>query len=195
MEPNGSRIAVVTNGSPLFTGDAGSGESEIRKWIITNDWLDCIVALPKDLFYNTGIYTYIWFITNKKESHRKGKVQLINAVDFCRPEKKSLGNKRNKLYEDHLAEKFIRLLLRTKTLKSLQTNISAIIRLPLNSRNTPKKAKLSSTKMANPNPTAKNAILKTFRSTKISTPILQRKSNHMSPMHGSISIKPALVTK
>lgn len=104
MEPNGSRIAVVTNGSPLFTGDAGSGESEIRKWIITNDWLDCIVALPKDLFYNTGIYTYIWFITNKKESHRKGKVQLINAVDFCRPEKKSLGNKRNKLYEDHLAE-------------------------------------------------------------------------------------------
>jgi len=104
MEPNGSRIAVVTNGSPLFTGDAGSGESEIRKWIITNDWLDCIVALPKDLFYNTGIYTYIWFITNKKEAHRKGKVQLINAVDFCRPEKKSLGNKRNKLYEDHLAE-------------------------------------------------------------------------------------------
>ncbi len=104
MEPNGSRIAVVTNGSPLFTGDAGSGESEIRKWIITNDWLDCIVALPKDLFYNTGIYTYIWFITNKKEAHRKGKVQLINAVDFCRPEKKSLGNKRNKIYEDHLAE-------------------------------------------------------------------------------------------
>ena len=104
MEPNGSRIAVVTNGSPLFTGDAGSGESEIRKWIITNDWLDCIVALPKDLFYNTGIYTYIWFITNKKEAHRKGKVQLINAVDFCRPEKKSLGNKRNKLYEDHLAD-------------------------------------------------------------------------------------------
>ena len=102
MEPNGSRIAVVTNGSPLFSGDAGSGESEIRKWIITNDWLDCIVALPKDLFYNTGIYTYIWFITNKKEAQRKGKVQLINAVDFCRPEKKSLGNKRNKLYEDHL---------------------------------------------------------------------------------------------
>ena len=102
MEPNGSRIAVVTNGSPLFTGDAGSGESEIRKWLITNDWLDCIVAMPKDLFYNTGIYTYIWFITNKKEAHRKGKVQLINAVDFCRPEKKSLGNKRNKLYDDHL---------------------------------------------------------------------------------------------
>jgi type I restriction enzyme M protein len=104
MEPNGSRIAVVTNGSPLFTGDAGSGESEIRKWIITNDWLDCIVAMPKDLFYNTGIFTYIWFITNKKEPHRKGKVQLINAVDFCRPEKKSLGNKRNKLYEEHIAD-------------------------------------------------------------------------------------------
>ncbi len=104
MEPNGTRIAVVTNGSPLFTGDAGSGESEIRKWIITNDWLDCIVALPKDMFYNTGIYTYIWFITNKKEAHRKGKIQLINAVDFCLPEKKSLGNKRNKLYENHLDE-------------------------------------------------------------------------------------------
>ena len=104
MEPDGSRIAVVTNGSPLFTGDAGSGESDIRKWIITNDWLDCIVALPKDMFYNTGIFTYIWLLTNKKEEHRKGKVQLINAVDFCRPERKSLGNKRNKIYPNNIDE-------------------------------------------------------------------------------------------
>src|SRR5690606_27838857 len=67
MDPQGSRIGIVTNGSPLFTGDAGSGESEIRKWIISNDMLDAIIALPSDIFYNTGIYTYIWIITNKKQ--------------------------------------------------------------------------------------------------------------------------------
>ena len=95
MESDGARLGVVTNGSPLFSGGAGSGESNIRKWIIENDWLECIVALPKDLFYNTGIFTYIWFITNKKSAERKGKVQLINAVDFCAPSSKNLGNKRN----------------------------------------------------------------------------------------------------
>jgi type I restriction enzyme M protein len=104
MEREGSRIAVVTNGSPLFTGDAGSGESDIRKWIIENDWLECIVALPKDMFYNTGINTYIWFLTNNKEKQRKGKVQLINAVDFCRSNKKSLGNKRNEITDNHIAQ-------------------------------------------------------------------------------------------
>jgi type I restriction enzyme M protein len=104
MEQEGSRIAVVTNGSPLFTGDAGSGESDIRKWIIENDWLDCIVALPKDLFYNTGINTYIWFLTNNKQNDRRGKVQLINAVNFCRPNKKSLGNKRNEITDDHIKD-------------------------------------------------------------------------------------------
>lgn len=118
---NGSRIGVVTNGSPLFTGDAGSGESDIRKWIIENDWLECIVALPKDLFYNTGINTYIWFLTNKKAPNRKGKVQLINGnasevtgvngkgkeqTDhiFARSNKKSLGNKRNELTQAHIDE-------------------------------------------------------------------------------------------
>lgn len=102
MELDGSRLGVVTNGSPLFSGGAGSGESNIRKWIIENDWLECIVALPKDLFYNTGIYTYIWFITNKKQAERKGKVQLINAVDFCSPASKSLGNKRNDIKQEHI---------------------------------------------------------------------------------------------
>ena len=114
MERDGSRIGVVTNGSPLFTGDAGSGESDIRKWIIENDWLECIVALPKDLFYNTGINTYIWYLTNKKEEKRKGKVQLINAnipedkkkgiAGFCRSNKKSLGKKRNEITGIHIAE-------------------------------------------------------------------------------------------
>ena len=121
MEREGSRIGVVTNGSPLFTGDAGSGESDIRKWIIENDWLECIVALPNDMFYNTGINTYIWFLTNKKEAHRKGKVQLINGNAtvsdgvnakgkeetkevFARSNKKSLGNKRNEITEEHIAE-------------------------------------------------------------------------------------------
>ena len=104
MEPDGARVGVVTNGSPLFSGGAGSGESNIRKWIIENDWLECIVALPKDLFYNTGIYTYIWFITNKKSAERKGKVQLINAVDFCAPASKSLGNKRNDILPEHIEQ-------------------------------------------------------------------------------------------
>lgn len=102
MEDDGARIGVVTNGSPLFSGGAGSGESNIRRWIIENDWLECIIALPKDLFYNTGIYTYIWLITNKKSARRKGKVQLINAVDFCSPASKSLGNKRNDIKQEHI---------------------------------------------------------------------------------------------
>lgn len=110
MEPDGARVGVVTNGSPLFSGGAGSGESNIRKWIIENDWLECIVALPKDLFYNTGIYTYIWFITNKKSAERKGKVQLINAVDFCAPASKSLGNKRNDIRPEDI-EKILNLYL------------------------------------------------------------------------------------
>jgi type I restriction enzyme M protein len=118
MEREGSKIAVVTNGSPLFTGNAGGGESDIRKWIIENDWLDCIIALPKDLFYNTGINTYIWFLHNNKPKNRKGKVQLINAnipedkaagiEGFCRPEKRSLGNKRNKIESFHI-EKLVEL--------------------------------------------------------------------------------------
>lgn len=100
MEPDGARIAVVTNGSPLFSGDAGGGESNIRKWLIENDWLEAIVALPKDLFYNTGINTYVWFLTNAKSPERRGKVQLINAVDICHPAKKSLGRKRNDILEE-----------------------------------------------------------------------------------------------
>ncbi|MBK8711375.1 MAG: N-6 DNA methylase [Niastella sp.] len=112
MENEGSKIAVVTNGAPLFTGNAGGGESDIRKWIISNDWLECIIALPRDLFYNTGINTFIWFLNNKKPKHRKGKVQLINAnvpedkdngIDgFCHGEKRSLGNKRNKIESSHI---------------------------------------------------------------------------------------------
>ena len=93
----GSRIGIVFNGSPLFTGDAGSGESNIRQWIIENDWLDAVVALPDQLFYNTGISTYLWVLTNRKEPRRKGKVQLIDARRFFVKMPKSLGNKRNKL--------------------------------------------------------------------------------------------------
>jgi len=104
MEPKGSRIGIVFNGSPLFTGDAGSGESEIRKWIIENDWLEAIVALPDQLFFNTGISTYIWMVTNKKAKKRKGKVQLINAASFFKPMKKSLGSKRKKISEDQRNE-------------------------------------------------------------------------------------------
>ena len=96
-EDGGSRIGIVFNGSPLFTGDAGSGESNIRQWIIENDWLEAVVALPDQLFYNTGISTYIWVLTNRKEPHRTGKVQLIDARRFYEKMPKSLGNKRNKI--------------------------------------------------------------------------------------------------
>lgn len=95
----GSRIGIVLNGSPLFTGGAGSGESEIRKWIIENDWLETIVALPTDMFYNTGISTYIWIVTNHKKPERQGKIQLINAAEFYQKMRKSLGSKRKELGE------------------------------------------------------------------------------------------------
>jgi type I restriction enzyme M protein len=98
----GSRIAIVLNGSPLFTGDAGSGESDIRRWIIENDWLEAIVGLPNQLFYNTGISTYIWVLTNRKPRERKGKVRLINAVDLFVKMRKSLGNKRNELSRQNI---------------------------------------------------------------------------------------------
>jgi type I restriction enzyme M protein len=104
MEAKGSRIAIIFNGSPLFTGDAGSGESNIRKWIIENDMLEAVVAMPTDLFYNTGIATYIWIVTNRKPAKRQGKVQLINAVDFYEPMRKSLGSKRKYFTDAHIAE-------------------------------------------------------------------------------------------
>ena len=97
-----SRLAIVLNGSPLFTGSAGSGESEIRRWIIENDWLEAIVALPTDMFYNTGIATYVWIVTNQKSSARKGKIQLINATEFHTPMRKSLGSKRKQLSDDQI---------------------------------------------------------------------------------------------
>jgi len=100
----GSRIGIVFNGSPLFTGDAGSGESNIRKWIVENDWLEGIVALPDQLFYNTGINTYIWLVTNRKLRKRKGKIQLVNAADFFTKMRKSLGNKRNLISDGQIAE-------------------------------------------------------------------------------------------
>jgi len=103
-QKGGSRIGIVFNGSPLFTGDAGSGESEIRRWIIENDWLDAIIAMPDQLFYNTGIFTYLWIVTNRKAPRRRGKVQLINAVGFYQKMRKSLGNKRNELSDEHIAE-------------------------------------------------------------------------------------------
>ena len=101
--PLGSRIAEVHNGSALFTGDAGQGESNIRRWIIENDWLEAIVALPLNMFYNTGIATYVWVLTNRKPEHRKGKVQLIDATKWFRPLRKNLGKKNCELGEDDIA--------------------------------------------------------------------------------------------
>lgn len=99
----GSRIAIVFNGSPLFSGAAGSGESEIRRWILENDWLEGIVALPDQLFYNTGISTYFWILTNRKSPDHKGKVVLLDARDQWQKMRKSLGDKRKQLSKDHIA--------------------------------------------------------------------------------------------
>ncbi len=104
VDKGGSRIAIVFNGSPLFSGDAGSGESEIRRWIIENDLLEAIIALPDQLFYNTSICTYIWILTNRKTERRKGKIRLVNAVSYYEKMRKSLGNKRNIITEEHRKE-------------------------------------------------------------------------------------------
>jgi type I restriction enzyme M protein len=100
--PLGSRIAEVHNGSSLFTGDAGQGESNVRRWIIENDWLEAIVALPLNIFYNTGIATYIWIVTNRKAEHRRGKVQLIDATEWFKPLRKNLGKKNCELSADDI---------------------------------------------------------------------------------------------
>ncbi|MGB3410548.1 MAG: class I SAM-dependent DNA methyltransferase [Microthrixaceae bacterium] len=100
----GSRLAIVFNGSPLFTGAAGSGESEIRRWIIENDWLEAVVALPDQLFYNTGISTYFWIVSNRKRPERQGKVQLVDARDLFEKMPKSLGDKRKRISDDQIAE-------------------------------------------------------------------------------------------
>jgi len=103
-EDGGSRVAIVFNGSPLFTGAAASGESEIRRWIIENDWLEAVVALPDQLFYNTGISTYFWIVTNRKRPERKGRVQLIDARESFTKMRKSLGEKRKEVSSDQIAD-------------------------------------------------------------------------------------------
>jgi type I restriction enzyme M protein len=106
MQPpteGGARVAIIMNGSPLFTGDAGSGESEIRRWILEHDWLEALVALPEQMFYNTGIATYVWVLTNRKAKERRGKVQLIDATSFWAPMRKSLGDKRREIPSDKAA--------------------------------------------------------------------------------------------
>jgi type I restriction enzyme M protein len=100
----GSRFGIVLNGSPLFTGGAGSGESEIRRYVLENDLLEAIIGLPTDMFYNTGISTYIWIVTNRKPPHRQGKVQLIDASSMWQKMRKSLGSKRKELSDEHIAE-------------------------------------------------------------------------------------------
>lgn len=108
FEPTGSRIGIVFNGSPMFNGDAGSGESEIRKWIIENDWLETIICLPENLFFNTGITTYIWIVTNKKETRRKGKIQLLNGENFFQILRKKLNEKRKEITQEEI-EKFLKI--------------------------------------------------------------------------------------
>jgi len=104
VNEGGTRLGIVFSGSPLFTGGAGSGESDIRKWIIEHDWLDCIIAMPDQLFYNTGINTYIWIVTNRKEKLRRGRIQLVNATSYFEKMRKSLGNKRHEISMEQIGE-------------------------------------------------------------------------------------------
>lgn len=100
----GSRFGIVLNGSPLFTGGAGSGESEIRRYVLENDLVEAIIGLPTDMFYNTGISTYVWILSNRKPAHRKGKLQLIDASSFWQKMRKSLGSKRKEMSDEQIAE-------------------------------------------------------------------------------------------
>ena len=100
----GSRFGIVLNGSPLFTGGAGSGESEIRRYMLENDLVEAIIGLPTDMFYNTGISTYVWIVSNRKPAQRKGKVQLIDASSFFQKMRKSLGSKRKELSPEHIED-------------------------------------------------------------------------------------------
>ena len=104
VKDGGSRFGIVLNGSPLFTGGAGSGESEIRRYVLENDLVEAIIGLPTDMFYNTGISTYVWILSNRKPAPRRGKVQLIDASSFWQKMRKSLGSKRKELSEEHIAE-------------------------------------------------------------------------------------------
>ena len=104
VKDGGSRFGIVLNGSPLFTGGAGSGESEIRRYVLENDLLEAIVALPTDMFYNTGISTYVWVVSNRKPKARRGKVQLVDASSFWQKMRKSLGSKRKELSPAHIDE-------------------------------------------------------------------------------------------
>src|SRR4051812_18342350 len=103
-QDGGSRFGIVLNGSPLFTGAAGSGESEIRRYVLENDLVEAIIGLPTDMFYNTGISTYVWILSNRKPALRKGKVQLLDASSYWQKMRKSLGSKRKELSDDHISE-------------------------------------------------------------------------------------------
>src|SRR5262249_41573153 len=103
-QDGGSRFGIVLNGSPLFTGGAGSGESEIRRYLLENDLVEAIIGLPTDMFYNTGISTYVWIVSNRKPTQRKGQVQLIDASSFWQKMRKSLGSKRKEMGDDDIAE-------------------------------------------------------------------------------------------
>ena len=141
VEQGGSRVAIVFNGSPLFTGAAGSGESEIRRWIIENDWLEAVVALPDQLFYNTGISTYFWIVTNRKAPARRGKVQLVDARDLFaedaqEPRREAQGALRRPHRRDHQA------LRRLHRRRPGQDPAQRVLRVPPRHRRTPAAAAL-----------------------------------------------------
>ena len=136
VEEGGSRLAIVFNGSPLFTGAAGSGESEIRRWIIENDWLEAIVALPDQLFYNTGISTYFWIVTNRKRPERRGKVQLVDAREFFTKMRKSLGEKRKEISAEQIDE-ITRLYGAFEESEKVKIFRNEAVRLPAHHRRAP----------------------------------------------------------
>ena len=148
VEEGGSRVAIIMNGSPLFTGDAGSGPSEIRRWILENDWLEALIALPEQLFYNTGIATYVWVLTNRKAAERKGKVQLINATTFWTQMRRSLGNKRRRNPGTNEAGRFCKSCASSRKASSRRSLSDNLLWLPEDHRRTSAQAELSASRRA-----------------------------------------------
>lgn len=200
----GSRFGIVLNGSPLFTGGAGSGESEIRRYVLENDLLESIIGLPTDMFYNTGISTYVWIVSNRKPAARKGKVQLIDASSFWQKMRKSLGSKRKELSPAHI-EDITRLFGDFREVTRDGVPISRIfkneafgyrtITVERPERDAAGKTSSPPRAKGSPSPTPPCATRKTSRSPKTWTPIFNARSCPTRRMRGSTTRRRRSATK
>jgi type I restriction enzyme M protein len=202
----GSRFGIVLNGSPLFTGGAGSGESEIRRYVLENDLVEAIIGLPTDMFYNTGISTYVWIVSNRKPAARRGKVQLIDASSFWQKMRKSLGSKRKELSPEHIDD-ITRLFGRFKKSTRDGVPISRIfnnedfgywtITVERPERDAAGQSSSAARVKARANrcPTPACATPRTSRSARTWKPTSSARCYRMRPMPGSTTTRPRWATK